>query len=523
MNTGQISRLLSGFALFFSLSLLVPLAVALFEETKLPTAYAFTEAMVIGLGVALLLWFAGRKSGGDFFRKEGLAVVGLAWVLAGLIAAIPFLWSGAIPSRVDALFESIAGLTTTGATVLGTGNIQIEDLPTSLLLWRSMIQWMGGLGIILVFIVLLPGMGVTGARLLSSEQVGISDDAARPRLRHQAQRLFMVYLALTLAAGLAYWLVGLPAFTALCHAFTTLATGGFSTHNVSVGGFQNLGVELVAIVFMFLAGCNFLLVLGVMTRGKSLGTKKARLLHNVEFRVYLGLMIVVALGTTLSLWFWGQPVRDDSLGFTHDYSQFGRCLRDGVFQTVSILTSTGYSTANFEDWPKPALYLLIGCMFIGASTGSTAGGFKVLRVIVCIKMIGYALRHFVQPRTVEKLRVGSDVIPDRIVTTILALLVLWMVTVAAGTFVLDLDPRLDLVSAFTASLSMTGCVGPAISEVVPAGEGTFQLVGKVDLGPYSGYGELRPWAKLFMCLQMILGRLEILAPFVLLTPGFWRR
>jgi trk system potassium uptake protein TrkH len=340
-------------------------------------------------------------------------------------------------------------------------------------------------------------------------------------LREQARRLFALYLVLTASAALGYWLVGMPAFSALCHGFTTLATGGFSTQNLSIGGYQNLGVELVAILFMFLAGCNFLLLLGVLTRRSR--SKKTGLLHTVEFRVYLGLMLVVAVGTTVSLWFWGQPVRDDSLGITHNYSEFGRCLRDGVFQTVSIFTSTGYSTANFEDWPKPALYLLVVGMFIGGCTGSTAGGFKVLRVVVCMKLIGYSLRQFIQPRTVEKLRVGPDLIPNSIVSAILALLLLWMMTVAAGTFVLDLDPRLDLVSAFTASLSMTGCVGPSISEVVPGGVGTFELVGQIDLGPYNGYGDLHPWTKLFMSLQMILGRLEILAPFVLLTPGFWRR
>ncbi|MHC4854093.1 MAG: TrkH family potassium uptake protein [Planctomycetota bacterium] len=448
MNLGHVSRLLSGFTLFFTLSLVVPLAVSLGEDTQLSTSTAFGGAILVGLAVAALLWCAGRKSAKDFFRREGLATVGLAWFLAAGVAAIPFEWSGSIPSGVDAYFESVSGLTTTGATVLGTANKDIESLPASILLWRSMLQWMGGIGIILVFIVLLPGMGVTGSRLLSSEQVGTSHDVDRPRMATQARRLFLLYIGLTSAAALAYWVVGLPAFDALCHWFTTMATGGFSTNNVSVGGFRNVGVELVALIFMFIAGCNFLLVLKVLSRGGRPFSSSP--LHRTEFFVYVGITLVVGLGVAVSLWFWGHPLRDESLATTHDYGNFGRCLRDGFFQTVSILTSTGYANADFEKWPKPALYLIFICMLIGGCTGSTAGGFKVLRVAVCARLAGHSLRQFVRPRLVESLRVSTVNIPDRVVFAVLGmLLLLWVGTVAAGALVLDLDPRLDLLSAFT--------------------------------------------------------------------------
>ena len=346
MNIGIVARLLAGFSLFFTLSLVVPLVVSLFERATISSTVPFVGAIGAGLLVSGGLWLAGRNSGPDLFRKEGLAVVGLAWFLAGGLASIPFLWSGAIPGFADAYFESISGLTTTGATVLGTNNVDIESLPRSLLLWRAMLQWMGGIGIVLVFIVLLPGsVGMTGSRLLSSEQVGMSDEAARPRLADQARRLFQLYVLLTLVAALAYWSVGLPLFDATCHAMTTLATGGFSNHNVSVGGYRNLGVELVAVTFMFIAGCNFLLVLRVLTRDP----RPRPTLHVTEFKTYIGLVLAVALGITLSLWVWGEPLRDDSLGITHDYSSLARCLRDGVFQTVSILTSTGYANADFES------------------------------------------------------------------------------------------------------------------------------------------------------------------------------
>jgi trk system potassium uptake protein TrkH len=208
------------------------------------------------------------------------------------------------------------------------------------------------------------------------------------------------------------------------------------------------------------------------------------------------------------------PSGADSIGVVHDYRDFGRCLRDGVFQTVSLATGTGYVNADFQSWPKPALYLIFICMFIGGCTGSTTGGFKVFRVLVCAKLAGYVLRHFVRPRSVEKLRLGHNLIADRVVVGVLGLLLLWIATVTVGAFVLMLDPHLDFVSSVTASLSMMGCVGPAFGDVAAGG---------IDLGPYAGYGELHPGAKVFMSVQMVLGRLEILLPLALLTPGFWRR
>lgn len=521
MNLRHVARLLSGFILFFTFAMAVPLLVSLSDGSSPGHRDAFLLAIAVGFGTAAILFLAGTKARQGLFRKEGLAVVGIAWFLAGAIAAIPFTCSNTIPSYVDSYFESISGLTTTGATVLGTANIEIESLAPSMLLWRAMLQWLGGIGIVLVFIVLLPSMGVTGSRLLSSEQIGMSDESARPRLADQSRQLFLLYTGLTLAACLAYWAFGMSLFDAVCHAFTTMATGGFSNHNVSMGGYQNVGIEIVAITFMFLAGCNFLLVLRVMTRRGRPSPSGA--LHRREFAAYLGITLVVALGITISLWVWAQPLRDDSLGITHDYRQFGRCLRDGLFQSVSILTSTGYANADFEQWPKPALYLVFICMLVGGCTGSTAGGFKVMRLLVCAKVAAHTLRCFVRPRIVEKIRVGPEVVPDRLVSTVVGLLLLWMGTVAAGTLVLDLDPRLDLMTAFTASVSMMGCIGPAFGEVIPADPTSFQIVGKIDLGPYSGYGELYPAAKLFMSLQMVLGRLEILAPLALLTPRFWRR
>ena len=521
MNYGQVARLLAGFLVFFTALFAVPLVVALFEtSTGRPMAAAFGFSMLAGLGASALLWFAGRGADADMFRRDGLAIVGTAWICTGALAALPFVWSGAIPSFVDAFFECISGLTTTGATVLGTDNVAIDSLPRSLLLWRSMIQWIGGIGIILVFIVILPAMGVAGSRLVSSEQVGdVSDEGVRPSMTRYARTLFFIYTTLTVCAGVSYWIAGLGPFDATCHALTTVSTGGFSTHNASVGGFQLLAVELVAIVFMFLGSCNFLLMARVLFSRVS----NASAVSITEFRTYALLTVVMIVLMSLTLWVWGQPTVDANLQITHDYDSLGRCLRDASFQTVSLLTSTGYGSANFQEWPKPALFLLITCMVIGGCTGSTAGGFKVLRVVICVKLVAHALRGFVRPRAIESLKVGSESIPAHAIQALMALLVMWLLAIGAGTLVLTLEPGVDLISAFTASVSMMGCMGPSISGVTPVGDGTFALIGSIDLGPYGGYGELSVASKLFLSVQMIFGRLEILAPLALFAPGLWRR
>jgi trk system potassium uptake protein TrkH len=518
MNLAQVSRLLAGFTLFFSLALAIPLGVALFEGDQ-KAAMGFGVALGVGFLGAALLWLGGRNAATEFFRREGLLVVGLAWVVAGVLGAIPFLFSSCLQSRADALFESISGLTTTGASVFGSGpNPRVSELPDSILLWRALLQWLGGMGIILVFVVLLPAMGVTGKNLLSSEQVGVQDETMRPRMQQQSRALFTLYVVLTLSAIGLFWWSGMSGFEALCHAFTTMPTGGFSTNDYSIGEFDNLAIELATILFMFLAGCNFVLLLSVARGGFK---HPVTVFKNPELRMYTLLMLIVVTGMTLTLWLSGHVVEDQ--GGLRDYGNLGRALRDAAFNAVSILTSTGFSTANFQNWLSPCLVLLVLCMLVGGCSGSTAGGIKVLRFLVCAKHIAHWVHTFVNPKRVEKIRIGEVVVPDHIVAGIVGLVLMWLVTVVAGAAVLALDPRIDPMGALSASCSMMGCTGPAISGVQPIGDGQFHLLSSVNLGPYGGYGQLYPTHKLLMCLQMVFGRLEILAPLVLLTPGFWRR
>lgn len=507
MNVPAIARMLSGFVLFFVLAQVVPLAVALLagEDTA-----GFDTSLGVGLATAACLRFAGRRADMRmFFRREALAVVALAWPVAGVLGALPYWCSAVLENPVDAVFESVSGLTTTGASVLGSPvTPAIEDVPRSLLLWRSMEQWLGGMGIVLVFVVLLPGAGVVGKNLLSAEEVGVAGSADRPRLRSRARRLFQVYLALTLldvcllrVAGIDTW------FDAVCHAFTTMSTGGFSTRNASIAAYDSLGVELVTIVFMALAAMNFVFLLSLVAGRPG---RPRSLAGTPEVRLYAYFMTGLVLVAALALWARGGSA-EDPLSGTRDYSSFATCLRDAAFNVVSNLTCTGFATADYQAWPGPAILLFLVAMLVGGCTGSTSGGIKIMRLLVAGKLVAHSLQQFTRPRSVATLRVGRDPVPDSVVSAVMSMVLLWLASIAIGGFLMLLDPRVDLLSAVSAPISMLACCGPAMSD------------GPLNIGPAGSYGLLTDPTKVLLLLQMILGRLEILAPLMLVLPGFWRR
>jgi trk system potassium uptake protein TrkH len=498
-----VARVLAGFAAFFSLAQLLPLAYALLERADpaagvVPVA-GFGASLLAGSCTALLLWLASRGHSGRFYHREGISVVAGAWLLAGLLGAIPYVWSGAIPSPVDALFETLSGLTTTGASVLGTaGNFAIEELPASILLWRSFTQWIGGIGIVLVFVSLLPAMGITGKSLIASEQITVASETFQPRMLDQARMLCLVYALLTGGCTLLLTLCGMSMFDAVNHAFTALSTGGFSTRNASVAAFDDVGVELVLTAFMFFAGCNFgLLVLAAQRRPRAL-------LTDPEFRLYV--LLTAALIATIALVLW------------RDGTPLWTSLRRASFNVVSVYTSTGYATEDFQRWPLTAVMLLLGSMVVGACTGSTAGGIKVIRFLVVSKLIAYTVRHYVRPKSVERLKVGGQTLPAESISAILALVLLWFVGLFLGALVIALDSRLPFLTSLSAAASSLGCCGPSLCDVDSIG----QSLGP-DLGPMGGYGDLHSGTKLFLSFLMLLGRLEFLALLALLTPSFWRR
>lgn len=521
MNLASVARLLAGFVVFFTAVQIVPMSLALSEAASAyDTRAGFGGSMAIGFVVALLLWLAGRGADRDFHRREGIAVVGFAWTLAGVLGGIPFVWSGALLSGVDATFETISGLTTTGATVMGaTRTPAIEDLPHSLLLWRSLLQFVGGLGIILVFIVLLPAMGVTGKSLLASEQTGVSTGLHEPRLLEQGRALFRCFVVLNALCALGYWASGMSLFDALCHAMTTMSTGGYSTRNLSVGAYDRLAIEVVATVAMFVGGCNFAWLVAI---ARSRGRDTRRVLQMPELRVYAGMVGACVVAATLALWLRGGILPNGAV--VRDYGSLGRCLRDAAFNVTSIFTSTGFATADFQNWPSLALLCIMLGMLVGSCTGSTAGGIKMLRVAVCAKLAAYHGRRFIRPKSVERLKLGGEVVADPVVSAILAIVVLWLALVAFGALVFATDPNLDPMSCLSMSATFMGNTGPALNGVMVEGtRATLLSPTGINLGPYGSFGDLPAHLKVWGMLQMLLGRLEIMALLVFISPRFWRR
>jgi trk system potassium uptake protein TrkH len=517
MNLAQVARILAAFTAFFTAAQVPLLLWALVEPAagNVSAAAGFTAS--IGVGATMWIWLrlAGRGGQGELYRKEAIAVAGIAWVLAGLLGAIPFQWSGLLPAAWDAIFETISGLTTCGATVLGSGGRPtIESVPGSLLFWRALTQWFGGLGIVLVFVALLPAMGVTGKNLISSESVGVGTNSYQPRALEKARLIAGIYLGLTAACALLLVLVGgFGAFDAVCQAFTAVATGGYSTRG-SIADFDSLGAEVVLTGFMFAAGASFAFV---ATHWRSRWRGLPPLLRSGEFRIYCLVTAGVVGACTLALVRAGLP--------------FGTALRQAAFNGVSMLTSTGFATADFQAWPAMAIVVLFCAMFVGGCTGSTAGGIKQVRLLVTLKLIAYTVRHFVRPKSVERLKLDGEAIPAAVISSVLAIVLLWLVCVVLGAIALTFEPRFDFLSAFSTSASMLGSTGPALCMVEPAsaahtamhGGAAAVLAGAPNLGPLGGFGDLPDWTKALLCFEMVLGRLELLTLLALFTPSFWRR
>ncbi len=516
MNLPRVARVLAGFILFFAGVQVLPLLLSLAEETAGACVpwQGFAASIAGGLLASGLLALASRRATGGFYRRETLCVAGLAWFLAGLLGAIPLHWSGLLASPVDAVFESISGLTTCGGTVLGSaGNPTPEATPRSLLLWRAMLQWLGGIGIVLAFVAMMPSMGAAGRNLLMAESVGVSMEGFQPSIRVQARWVGLVYAGLTVACAAALMLAGdMGWFDAVCHAFTCLSTGGFST-KTSVAVFDSVGVEVVLTVFMFVGGCSFTALAGAVREGV-VGLRG--MLCTGEFRLYSTVTVLTVAAVAVDLVRAGMPV--------------DAALRQASFNVVSMLSCCGYATADFHAWPPLSLVVIFACTVVGGCSGSAAGGLKQVRLLVCLRLLAHTIRSFARPKIVQTLKLDEEVLSAATVSSVLAMVLLWLLTILLGATVIAVDQRLSFVGALTASASMLGNCGPAMAAVQPEalaaglpvlGQGV-AVVGP-NIGPLGGFGDLHAWTKLVMSVQMILGRLELLPLLALFAPSFWRR
>jgi trk system potassium uptake protein TrkH len=463
-------------------SQLFPLILALSEsQAEFPTVRGFAVAILASLALGTALWLVGRNAQGQLHRKEGLFIVAATWIVGGLLGSLAFIASGAIPSPLNAIFESISGFTTTGASILS----DIEALPRSILLWRSLTHWLGGMGIVVLFVAILPTLGIGGKHLYRIEATGPSVTGLHPRAVDTARSLWLIYSGLSLLEYLLLWAGGMSWFDAICHTFGTMATGGFSTQNTSIAAYGTY-FHIVITIFMFLCGVNFSLYYQAL-RGKFLFWRDA------EFRFYV---LLLGGGSAVLL----------ACALIQGWAPFGTSLRDSLFVGTSIMTTTGYGTADFEQWMPLAQWLLVIMMFIGGSAGSTGGGIKVVRVLIAIRAAWNSIVHAFRPQAVLPVRVGGEPVDRDIEAQVLGSVIAFIGWFILGGLVM-LACGHDGITSWTASVASVANIGPGLGLI----------------GPTDNYAAIHPIAKGFLALLMVVGRLEVMAITVLFVPGFWRR
>jgi trk system potassium uptake protein TrkH len=479
MRLRAIQRIVGLLLTLFSLSMLPALLIAWANtETALP---GFLWSFGAALGGGLSLWLPVHSRHVELRLRDGFLVVVLAWVVLALFGAIPFLYSPGL-SYVDAVFESLSGLTTTGATVISG----LDALPRSVLYYRQQLQWLGGMGIIVLAVAILPMLGVGGMQLLRAETPGpMKDNRLTPRITETARALWYIYLGLTVLCAGAYWVTGMSLFDAVGHSFSTVSIGGFSTHDASLGYYNSAMIEMVAIFFMLVSGANFALHF-MAWRGASIEPY----LRDSEFRTYITLLGVLAAITVVYLYFSGTGALT--------------ALRHGVFQTVSIATTAGFTTGDYQRWPAFLPALLLMSSFIGGCAGSAGGGLKVVRVLLLMRQGAREIKRLVHPSGYYVVKIGNKALSGEVVDAVWGFFALYVVCFCGMTLLLAAT-GIDLVTAFSAVAACINNMGVGLDAVGMTFEG------------------LNTMSKWVLCLAMLLGRLEMFTLLVLFMPGFWRR
>lgn len=482
LQVAVIQRVFGLLIMIFSLSIVPPILVSLwYDDTAL---MAFIQAAAFTMLLGIVLWLPVRRARAELRLRDGFIVVVLFWSLLGLIGAIPlYLADEPDMSATDAVFESLSALTTTGATVI----VGLDSLPESILFYRQMLQWLGGMGIIVLAVAILPMLGVGGMQLYRAETPGpVKDAKLTPRINQTAKTLWFIYLGMTIACALAYWAAGMTLFDAVSHSFSTVAIGGFSTHDASMGYFNSHVIEMICVVFMLLAGMNFALHFTAFRR-----VSLAPYIEDEEARTYLLVLLIASLITVGFLWYASQDF-DFSEAFWH-----------GVFQAVSIGTTTGFTTTSYFIWPSFLPVMLILISFIGGCAGSTGGGIKVVRFLMLMRQGQRELQRLLHPRAFLDVKIGRRPMSERVIEAVWGFFSAYI-----GIFVIMLlllmASGLDQITAFSAVAACINNLGPGLGAV----------------GVH--YGDINSFAKWVLCMAMLLGRLEIFTLFVLLTPSFWR-
>ncbi len=482
MRLTVVQRILGLLLMMFSTTMLPPIAVSQIYGDG--STMAFVQGFIVTLMAGALIWFPVRNQRRELRLRDGFVIVAAFWVVLGTFGAAPLLFSTEPSMTItDAVFEAISGLTTTGATVLSG----LDTLPKSILYYRQQLQWFGGMGIIVLAVAVLPMLGVGGMQLYRAETPGpVKDNKLTPRITETAKALWYIYLGLTIICAVLYFLAGMNLFDAICHSFSTVAIGGFSTHDASIGYFASPLVEAVAVIFMFLAGINFSLHFFAW-RSNSV----RHYLADPEFRAYTviigGVLIVVLMGLYIS----------------GEYDSLKETFTKGIFQVVSIVTTTGFTTTNFAAWPGSLPVLLLFASFIGGCAGSTGGGMKVMRALLLYKQGMREVQRLVHPNAEVPVKLGSMPVPQRVVDSVWGFFAVYVVLFTLM-MVVVLTTGLDQVTAFSAIAASLNNLGPGLGDVA------------------TGFSDINNTSKWVCIGAMLLGRLEIFTLLVLVSPTFWR-
>jgi trk system potassium uptake protein TrkH len=482
----SISWVLGAFLAVLALTMLLPLGFGLAMQHQLPTNLSKATTATLGASVVLLV-FGHRRPESGLRQREGILLVVLIWLSACVFGALPFYFSGHFDRYADAFFESASGFTTTGATVVAV----VEKLPPELHLWRALTHWLGGMGIVLLSIAILPLIGQGGRELYHGEFSGARSQQLKPRVIEASRTLWRIYLALTLVLFACLLVAGMGVLDAVCHAFSTLATGGFSTRTASIGAFDDPWIEYLIIVFMLLGGMSF-----VQQYKLWVDRSLLEVVRDYEVRAYFVIVSAAALAITVVL-----VLTDEAYGAAG--LEYG--FRTALFQAASIMTTTGFVTADYAAWPPVLHVLLLSLMFIGGCTGSTAGGLKVARLVLMLQVVKRDFLKLSEPRGIFRIHLGGNAIPELTVSAMLNLAYLALMVMLVGSLLVTAT-GVDLLTAFTAVVACQFNVGPGLGGVGPAGN----------------YGELSAAAKGVLALCMIAGRLEFYTFLFVATRAFWR-
>lgn len=482
MNFLKIFHLIGILNLFLGLSMLAPLGISLIyhDGSTIPILNSFIITCAIG---TIMYFISKTKNSVSLSQREGMAIVTFGWISAALFGSLPFLLSGSIDNMTDAYFESISGFTTTGASILPN----IESLPEGILFWRSMIQWFGGMGIIVLSIAILPFFGIGGMQLYRAEIPSPVVDKLQPRISETAKSLWKIYFSITLLEVSLLWVGGMSLFDSINHAFCTMPTGGFSTQNASIAQYNSTYFDSIVIIFMILAGINFSLHFRFLKGElKVFG-------DDPECRVFVLTLVILISIVAFNIY---QTV----------YNTIGQAIRYASFQVVSILTTTGFVTADYTKWPPLSQIIILLCMFVGAMAGSTGGAIKVMRIILIIKHGYQEIFRLVHPHAVRSIKLGGKPIPLDILNSVRGFFILYLSVFIVAVIIMS-SLGLDIFSSFASVAATLGNVGPG-----------FGLVGPVQ--NYLSVADLGKWVLSFC---MLTGRLEIYTVIILLAPAYWRK